>query len=59
MFGSILGPILAGVLADYSGGYQLGFTILAVLASLGSMFFLLAKQPPTPIQDVAPAQAAL
>ncbi|HEU0074600.1 MAG TPA: MFS transporter [Dehalococcoidia bacterium] len=50
MFGSILGPIVAGVLADISGGYQLGFTILAVLASLGSVFFLLARRPAVPIE---------
>jgi MFS family permease len=51
MFGSILGPIVAGVLADISGGYQLGFTILAVLASLGSVFFLLARRPAAPVGD--------
>lgn len=50
MFGSILGPIVAGVLADYSGGYQLGFTILAILASVGSLFFLLARRPPAPVE---------
>ena len=55
MFGSILGPIVAGVLADQSGGYELGFTVLAILAGMGSAFFLLAKQPsvPTPVQEVA------
>jgi len=48
MFGSILGPIVAGLLADYSGGYQLGFTILAVLSGLGSWFFLMAQRPSRP-----------
>jgi MFS family permease len=57
MFGSILGPIVAGVLADYSGGYQLGFTILALLASLGSAFFLLAKRPQAPAVVVSHAPA--
>jgi MFS family permease len=57
MFGSIIGPLVAGVLADYSGGYQLGFTILAVLASLGSAFFLLAKRPPAPALSASHAQA--
>jgi hypothetical protein len=52
MFGSIIGPVVAGVLADVSGGYQLGFTILAALASLGSAFFLLAKRPPAPAEQV-------
>ena len=45
MFGSIIGPIVAGVLADQTGDYQLGFTLLAVLAGMGSIFFLLAKPP--------------
>jgi dipeptide/tripeptide permease len=45
MFGSITGPIVAGVLADRTGNYELGFTILAVLAGMGSVFFLLAKRP--------------
>jgi MFS family permease len=45
MFGSIAGPIVAGVLADRTGTYQLGFTILAVLAGMGSVFFLMAKRP--------------
>jgi dipeptide/tripeptide permease len=48
MFGSILGPVVAGLLADYSGDYQLGFTILAVLSGLGSWFFLLARRPSAP-----------
>jgi MFS family permease len=48
MFGSILGPVVAGLLADYSGDYQLGFTILAVLSGLGSWFFLLARRPDAP-----------
>jgi sugar phosphate permease len=45
MFGSITGPIVAGVIADRTGNYEAGFTILAVLAGLGSVFFLLAKKP--------------
>ena len=45
MFGSIAGPIVAGAIADRTGNYELGFTILAVLAGLGSAFFLLAKRP--------------
>jgi MFS family permease len=57
MFGSIIGPIVAGVLADHSGGYQLGFTILAVLSGLGSAFFLLAKRPPAPALNLPHAQA--
>ena len=45
VFGQIGGPLLAGVFADWTGNYRAGFTILAVLAGLGSLFFLMAKPP--------------
>jgi len=43
--GQIGGPLLAGAFADWTGNYRAGFTLLAVLAGLGSLFFLLAKPP--------------
>lgn len=43
--GQILGPMIAGVLADMTGDYRLGFTVLALIAGLGSVFFLMAKRP--------------
>lgn len=46
--GSSAGPIVAGVLADVTGNYQAGFTVLSVLAGLGSVFFVMAKKPPPP-----------
>ena len=45
VFGQIGGPIIAGVFADWTGDYRMGFTLLALLAGLGSVFFLLAKPP--------------
>ena len=45
VFGNIGGPLLAGAFADWTGNYRMGFTILAVLAGLGSLFFLMAKPP--------------
>ena len=51
MFGSIIGPIVAGVLADQTGNYELGFTLLAVFAGMGSVFFLLAKRPSLPAPE--------
>ena len=45
VFGQIGGPLLAGAFADWTGNYRAGFTILAVLAGLGSLFFLMAKPP--------------
>jgi sugar phosphate permease len=45
VIGQIGGPMVAGVLADLTGNYRAGFTALALLAGLGSLFFLLAKRP--------------
>ncbi len=45
VIGTIGGPILAGVFADWQGNYRAGFTLLAVLAGVGSLFFLMAKPP--------------
>jgi MFS family permease len=45
VIGQIGGPMVAGVLADLTGNYRAGFTVLALLAGLGSLFFLLAKRP--------------
>ncbi len=47
-FGNMLGPLIAGILADSTGGYESGFTVLAILAAVGSVFFLLATPPKTP-----------
>lgn len=47
MLGMMAGPIVAGVLRDRTGDYRLGFTILAAVAGLGSVWFFLAT-PPTP-----------
>ena len=46
--GQIAGPMVAGVLADLTGDYRLGFTALAVTAALGSVSFLLAVKPAHP-----------
>ncbi|MFM9971367.1 MAG: MFS transporter [Burkholderiales bacterium] len=45
LIGQVVGPVFAGALADTTGNYQAGFTILALLAGLGSVFFLLVKPP--------------
>ena len=57
MLGMIAGPLVAGILADRTGSYRLGFTVLALLAFCGSVFFLLAKRPPPPASAaVSPAE---
>lgn len=45
LMGQVAGPLFAGALADSTGNYQAGFTTLALLAGLGSVFFLLLKPP--------------
>ena len=47
--GQVGGPIIPGIFADITGDYRLGFTIIALLAGLGSMFFVLAKKPKAPL----------
>jgi MFS family permease len=48
MVGQVGGPMFAGILADYTGNYRLGFTILALVAGVGSLFFVMAKRPERP-----------
>ncbi len=45
VIGNIIGPVLAGMFADWYGNYRTGFTLLAMLAGVGSLFFLMAKPP--------------
>jgi sugar phosphate permease len=53
VIGQIGGPMIAGILADMTGNYRAGFTTLALLAGLGSAFFLLAKRPARPMRATA------
>jgi len=48
MLGNIAGPLLAGILADQTGNYETGFTILAIVAAMGAIFFYLARPPGQP-----------
>jgi MFS family permease len=53
MAGQAGGPVLSGFLADIAGNYRTAFTVIALMAGGGSLFFLLLKRPqPRP----APAQ---
>jgi MFS family permease len=53
MIGQIGGPMIAGLAADLTGNYRAGFTLLALLAGLGSIFFLAAKKPPRPLKEAS------
>jgi len=45
MLGMSSGPIIAGYMADQSGNYESGFTLLALLSLLGSVCFFAATPP--------------
>jgi predicted MFS family arabinose efflux permease len=45
VIGNIVGPVLAGAFADWTGNYRMGFTILAVMCGAGSLFFMAARRP--------------
>lgn len=57
MFGQIAGPVIAGVIYDLTDSYEIGFTVIAVLAALGSLFFVLATKPEPPVRP-RPARRA-
>jgi MFS family permease len=51
VMGQIGGPMIAGAFADWTGNYRMGFTIIAALTALASLFFLMAKPPKLPQLD--------
>jgi sugar phosphate permease len=53
-FGNTLGPLVAGAMADRTGSYETGFTVLAVMAGIGSLFFFLATKPKPPARRLEP-----
>jgi sugar phosphate permease len=50
VIGQVGGPMIAGMLADVTGNYRTGFTVLALIAGVGSVFFVLARRPPPPLR---------
>jgi len=48
VIGQVGGPMIAGILSDITGNYRAGFTVLALLAGLGSAFFFFARRPERP-----------
>lgn len=43
--GQVVGPLVAGMMADWTGSYRSGFVLLALLSGSGSAMFLLARRP--------------
>ena len=58
MIGMTSGPIFAGVMYDQTGSYRTGFIVLAVVAALGSILFLMVRPPATRERWLAEAAAA-
>jgi MFS family permease len=58
MFGMMSGPIVAGLMADRFGNYQLGFTVLAIMAGFGSVFFIFGTRPTPPAEKRRAARVA-
>ena len=56
MLGMIIGPIFAGVMYDQTGSYRIGFIVLALVAALGSVMFLLVRPPEAREQWLAEAE---
>jgi sugar phosphate permease len=46
--GQVSGPLLAGIMGDATGTYDLGFTVLALIAGAGTFLFWFAKPPAFP-----------
>jgi len=50
--GQVGGPMIAGILADLTGNYRAGFAIIAFLALIGALFFILARKPQRPLREL-------
>jgi MFS family permease len=53
MLGMMIGPLVAGIIADRTGSYVPGFQVLAALAAAGSIAFVFATPPPPPRRALA------
>jgi len=54
MSGMVLGPVIAGAMADANGSFQPGFIVLASGALIGSLWFFYALPPAPPARDPEP-----
>ena len=57
MGGMIACPVIAGISYDSTGSYEIGFTVLAVLAAIGSLFFVFTTKPTLPEPELRPVIA--
>lgn len=45
VIGQVGGPLIAGAFADVQGNYRTGFSVVAAVAAMGSLFFWFAEKP--------------
>ena len=57
MIGMTTGPLFAGFMADIFDGYRVGFLVISAITGLGSVFFVMAKEPKLP-QRLLPQTSA-
>jgi len=55
MAGMTGGPLVAGFLYDRTGDYEAALIVLAILAALGSLFWVFASRPHPPTEPASPA----
>ena len=48
-FGQAIGAIVAGIVFDYTGSYQLAFTAFAIMGGLATVLVLFARPPRRPV----------
>lgn len=53
MSGSVIGPVLVGLVADVAGGYGPAFVLLAVVAALSAVGFAFARKPVGPMASAS------
>ena len=59
MIGSTVGPIFAGYILDNYDSYRPAFSIIAVIVTAGSLFFVFASKPKDPARLRRQGAAAL
>ncbi len=54
--GTVIGPLLAGIIFDRTGSYQIAFLTLGSLTGVSAIFFVLARRPALPMRLRAPVE---
>lgn len=51
--GMMSGPVFAGLMRDFTGGFEAGFTIVAVIALFGALLIVFSPRPTPPLAAAA------